>query len=86
MHQYIGDQPEVTALKPDPEQLSTLHRKREHIGKILERLNQYNQSSPKYKSNYSAIDLKDVFGGILYVTSAHVHQTLRSQRLSPFGN
>ena len=45
--QYIGEQAEVTELLPDPEQLATLQRRREHIGKILERLDQYQPEQPQ---------------------------------------
>jgi transketolase len=35
---YLGEQPEVKALRPDPKEVETRQRRRDHLGQILERL------------------------------------------------
>lgn len=36
--QYIGEQPEVVALRQDPAKVETLNKRRQYLGMILERL------------------------------------------------
>jgi hypothetical protein len=47
LQQYIGDQAEVRELRPDPEELQVLGRRREHILKIVERLTQVTPEQPQ---------------------------------------
>lgn len=46
LQQYIGEQAEVKELRPNEEEVQTLNRRREHIIKIVERLDQVTPEQP----------------------------------------